>query len=210
MVAANRARCGLLVVSATLIASGCGGASDSESTYALVDPDVYQTYRDYSGYRRADIPSAQFTTSSGVRCRIGPNSGDYPAGTHCWGALPGVAPTINIAVVSAFAHDNDTQAMITTTQVPDGRKTYAFFYHSDDVGQLETYQDRALRRHPVDPASYRLLAAGQKIIVKDPFRPSASSVCAIGTDDTITCEIRPADDGRVHGFRLSPSGSRTY
>jgi hypothetical protein len=70
---------------------------------------------------------------------------------------------------------------------------------------------------PVDPASYRELAPGQKIVV-----PGAKGsvdendeVCATAGDGSLTCEIQnPGEawgqDKKTHGFVLSAQGSRVY
>jgi hypothetical protein len=66
----------------------------------------------------------------------------------------------------------------------------------------------------VDPASYHLLAPGQKITI-----PGArgggpdmnDAVCAAGPGDQLACELQRIDPGgSTHGFVLSPAGSRAY
>jgi hypothetical protein len=101
--------------------------------------------------------------------------------------------------------------MVSTTPVPPERVAHSFLSHVDDLTTYETYLDEGLREHTVDPASYRLLGSGQMVSVAAPFGTlAATSTCGIGTDGTVTCEIRQADDGKTHGFELSPEGSRTY
>lgn len=174
-----------------------------------VDPSHYETYRNYSGYRRTYITETQFATSTGIRCRIGPNTGDYDAGIRCWGPLPGVAPSINQAVAKAFAHDTDTHELI-TTKPPDPRRSTHAFLDTADLAAYETYLDSGLRHQPVAPTQYHLLAPGQMIEVPGTGGDTTVSVCAAGTDDSLACQIRPTDDGAAHGFELSTRGSRAY
>ncbi len=113
----------------------------------------YQSYRNYSGYRRTYVTEVQFATSAGPRCRIGPNTGDYPAGIRCWGPLPGVDPPVNLVAVSAFALDKDTHDLI-TTPAPDPRHATYPFFSAADLTARETYLDSGLQRRPADHRSF--------------------------------------------------------
>lgn len=218
---AAKPRAWLRVAIAALAAvSACACAPDSAHTVATptptptagerVDPSRYQTYSNYSGYRRDYVTEAQFTTSTGIRCRIGPNTGDYNAGIRCWGVLPGADPTINHAAVKAFPYDRDTHTMITTSPVPVENIVHSFLGHGDPDAQ-ETYLDSGLHRHTVDPSAYTLLEADQMISVQETVGTHHMvSVCAVGVDNTLTCEIQPTSDGTAHGFEISSRGSRTY
>lgn len=200
-----------MVAAIALSTCACGPGSDgNDAAPATVDANAYQTYRNYSGYRRTYITETQFVTSTGVRCRIGPNTGDYPAGIRCWGPLPGVGPSVNWAAVSAFALDKDTHDLIVDTPVDPRRATYSYF-GTADLDARETYLDSGLQQRPVDPSQYRLLGPGQMIEVPETVGGEATiSVCITGADDTLVCEIRPTSDGETYGFQLSARGSRTY
>lgn len=174
-----------------------------------VDASHYQTYRNYSGYRRDYVTETQFATDTGIRCRIGPNTGDYDAGIRCWGNLPGINPPINHAAVKALAHDQDTHALITTAPPTPGRAVYSFLDTIDPAAQ-ETYLDSGLQRHTVDAQQYHLLEAGQMIEVQGTLGDTTVSTCAAGTGNALTCEIRPSEGGAAHGFQLSAQGSRMY
>lgn len=185
-------------------------AANGFDGYVSVDANTYQTYSSYNGYRRARVPEVQFTTNSGIRCRIGPSYPDYDHGIRCWGTVPEAETTVNFAKVSAYPYDTETNEMV-STPVPPDRITHSFLRHVDDLKVYETYLDEGLREHTVDPNSYHLLEEGQRIAVPGPSNaPAATSICAVETNNTLTCEMRPADDGKTHGFRLSPEGSRTY
>lgn len=201
----------MVAAAAILVCAGAcstdrsGGVADSS---APVDPSAFQTYSSYNGYRRAQIPEFQFTTESGVRCRIGPDYPDYDRGIRCWGTLPGVAPTVNYAGVSKWPYDAATHTMIMTRPIPEHGATYSFLDHVDGFHTYETYLDGGLREHPVDPSSYRLLGPGQTLAVRQ--ENDSTSQCTVGTDDTLTCEIQTAEDKMTHGFRLASSGSHAY
>lgn len=178
--------------------------------YARVDTSSYQTYSSYNGYRRAQIPEIQFTTSSGIRCRIGPNYPDYDRGILCWGTFHGTNTGANVASVHVYPYDAETVTMVTRGSPPQRRTAYSFLHHVDAFGQYETYLN-GFNERPVDPNSYHLLEARQVLEVKESSETSAAtSVCIVETEGTITCEIRPAKDGNTHGFQLSPQGSRAY
>lgn len=177
-------------------------------TATPVSVSDYQSYHNYSGYRRTYVTEVQFATSAGPRCRIGPNTGDYPAGIRCWGPLPGVDPPVNLVAVSAFALDKDTHDLI-TTPAPDPRHATYPFFSAADLTARETYLDSGLQRRPVDPSQYRRLGPGQMIEVPEPAGGQAeASVCTVGAD--ATCEIRPRGGSDTHGFQLSAVGSRIY
>lgn len=176
----------------------------NDSGYTPVATDAYQTYRSYSGYRRSWMPEAQFTTPAGIRCRIGTNSPEYDGGPRCWGSFP---DGNNHAMVSAYAYDTETHELLTARPIPPDRVAYSFVGRVDDLSYAESYLDPAQQRHAVDPADYHLLEAGHLISVTD--QSAWTSVCAVDTD-AVTCEIRKAEDGNIHGFQVSASGSRTY
>lgn len=169
----------------------------------------FHTYEDY-GWN-----GVQFTTTSGVRCRIydGPHSFQYAAGIDCWGALPGVAPNVNFAKVSMWPYDKESLTPYTSGPVPENT-VFSLFNHAD-VGAEETYMDGPTQRKTVEPSSYHLLAPGQKIVVPGgrPGGPDINeAVCAVGADHLVACEIRNAefDHGLTHGFRFSQRGSQVY
>lgn len=149
---------------------------------------------DYSGPKHYGWSSYRFKTAGDVHCELydGPNSWQYYSSITCWGKLPGVP------------------AGVTQVEVAAGS---AASYGQADVKQKET-QDGGV---PVDPASYRELALGQKIVV-----PGAKGsvdendeVCAMAGDGSLTCEIQnPGEawgqDKKTHGFTVSAQGSRVY
>lgn len=177
-----------------------------------VDPTTFQTYSSYNGYRRARVPAVQFTTTRGIRCRFGPSYPDPDQGVHCWGPLSGAENSANFAMASVSPYDTETKDIVVPwTPVAPDRVAFSFLSHVDDLDAFETYLDEGLTKHPVDPNSYHLLERGQMITLAGQLGTSAAtSICAVATDDTITCEIRPASDGKTHGLELSPEGSRTY
>lgn len=171
---------------------------------------------DYHTFETYGWSGVQFRTDSGVRCRIydGPHSFQYGAAIDCWGALPGVPPNMNSARVSQWPFEKGSLAPITAGPVSPGEAVYSFFSHSD-LKEKETFMDGPTDRKAVDPASYHLLATGQKIVVPG-GRPGDhgvnDAVCAAGTDDLLACELQNVnwDRGMTHGFRLSPHGSQVY
>ncbi len=179
------------------------------SGYTPVDVDGYKTYSTYGS------KGVQFTTDSGIRCRIddGPASFQYSAGIACWGPLPGVPHGINLAVVSMFPYDKDTLEPYVHGPVPPGQSVYSLVNHSD-LGQLESYLDGSdFTRKPVDPADYHPLAPGQKIGVSGSRDggDSNQAICAAASDGSLTCELQNIPSGiGTHGFRLSPHDSVLY
>lgn len=198
-----------IVASAGLTACSPDSALPAPTATERVDASHYQTYRNYSGYRRDYVTETQFVTDTGIRCRIGPNTADYDAGIRCWGNLPGINPPINHVAVKALAHDKDSHALISAALPTPGRAVYSFL-DTIDLTAPETYLDSGLRRHTVDPGQYQLLEAGQMIEVHGTLGDTTVSTCAVGTDNALTCEIRPSEGGTAHGFELSPRGSRMY
>ncbi|MBN9634835.1 MAG: hypothetical protein J0H22_06320 [Actinobacteria bacterium] len=149
---------------------------------------------DYAGPKHYGWSSYRFTTADGVHCELydGPNSWQYYSSITCWGKLPGVPADVTQVEVAAGSVATYGQA---------------------DVRQKET-QDGGV---PVDPAGYRQLAPGQKIVV--PGAKGAvdenDEVCATAGDGALTCEIQnPGEawgqDRNTHGFVLSAQGSRIY
>lgn len=184
------------------LAAGCSAEHTNNPTSRALTPARTATVIGFDGYARVDTSqyhtysaygwtAAQFTTSSGIRCRIydGPNSFQYYANIECWGQLPGVTPGVNSASVSGNA-----------------RLAQA------DLNTLETYTT-GTSKHRVDPASYHLVADGQMIVVPGTRgnQNMNNAVCAADPANTLTCEMQNSwGTGKTHGFRLSPQGSRTY
>jgi hypothetical protein len=178
--------------------------------YAPMNPDHFRTYHTYGS------KAVQFSTRSGVRCQImdGPNSFQYSAGIKCWHALPGVDKDVNVASISPYGFDKETHLEVGSgPPVPPDRLVYALLMHAD-ISDIEKYYELDKGMLPVDPASYPLLAPGQKITI-----PGArgggpdinDAVCAAGPGDQLSCELQHLDvDGSTHGFILSPDGSRAY
>jgi hypothetical protein len=178
-------------------APACGTADPSRAPAVITGFDGYTAVNlcDYAGPKHYGWSSYRFKTA-GVHCELydGPNSWQYYSSITCWGTLPGVP------------------AGVTQTQVEVAAGSVAN-YSQADVKQKET-QDGGV---PVDPASYRELAPGQKIVV-----PGAKGsvdendeVCATAVDGSLTCEIQnPGEawgqDKKTHGFTLSAQGSRVY
>ena len=174
--------------------------------YAVVEPDDYRAYvTDRSGAARAVL----FATAAGVRCQIGPNSHRNRAGTTCWGALPGVAPDVNVAVATTEPTDRATHAPATAESAPPDT-VFAYLGHADDLGAREAALSSDGSPAAIPAAGYRLLGPGQMIVVPgERFSRAAESVCALDPDGALTCEIQTAD-GPPSGFVLSAAGSRAY
>jgi hypothetical protein len=181
------------------------------ANYSPVNPDDYATYHTYGS------EAVQFATHSGIRCRImdGPKSFQYSAGISCWNALPGVDPNVNEALISPYGLDKVTQMEYSSARapIPPDRLVYALLRHTD-LTDVEKYYELDKGMLPTDPASYPLLAAGQKITIPG-ARGGApdikDAVCAAGPGDQLSCELQHLDvDGSTHGFILSPDGSRAY
>ncbi|OJZ66809.1 hypothetical protein BRW65_26695 [Mycobacterium paraffinicum] len=177
--------------------------------YRSVNTDDYHTYSTY-GWN-----GIQFSTRAGIRCRIydGPHSFQYAAAIDCWGPLPGVASGVNYAKVSEWPYDKDTLTPITRGPAPPGHtEVFSLFSHTD-LNEQETYHAGPTEKRTVDPASYHLLNPGQKIVVPGGHPGDDdlnTSICAVVTDDSITCEIQNLDHAGAHGFRILPQGSQTY
>jgi hypothetical protein len=182
--------------------------------YSPVSPEGFHTFHNYGW------SGVQFRTGSGVRCRIlwGAKSWQYTAGVDCWGELPGVAPGVNLAQIDPIApFDKDNPdagpSAGSTTNPPVDRRVYAVLRHAD-LGPKEIYFDGS-HHLPVDPSSYHLLSPGQKIVIpgaRTAGQDFNNAVCAVGNGELIACEVSKIeiDDGKAHGFVLSPRGSRVY
>ena len=177
-------------------APACGTADPSRAPAVITGFDGYTAVNlcDYAGPKHYGWSSYRFKAAGGVHCELydGPNSWQYYSSITCWGKLPGVPAGVTQVEVAAGSVASYGQA---------------------DVKQKETQDGNV----PVDPASYRELAPGQKIVV-----PGAKGsvdendeVCATAGDGSLTCEIQnPGEawgqDRRTHGFVLSAQGSRVY
>jgi hypothetical protein len=201
---------------AMVVVAACGPSRNAPTApvdfkgYIAVNPMDYDTFQSYGS------SGVQFTTSAGVRCRIpwGSRSWQFSAGVDCWGPLPGVDPGVNLAQVLPIApHDRDNSTP-PGRNPPKDRSVYSLFSHTD-VSAKEIYLGNPNEpRKTVDPASYHLLAAGQKIFIPGNRGGTRidDALCAAGSDDLLICEVEKIelDDGRTHGFILSPRGSSVY
>lgn len=161
--------------------------------------DNYTAVRlcDYPGPGHYGWSSLRFKTSDGVHCELydGPDSFQYYSCIRCWGPLPGVPAGATLITLEPGS-------------VP--------VYGKADLTQLETKTEAGFKASPLDPASYRTLQPGQKIIVPGRYPGSGidmnDEVCAVDHDNTLICEIQHPqfEDKKTHGFRLSPHGSRVY
>lgn len=199
-------------VVAVVFPAGAGQADPTTfDAFTTVDVANYKTFKTYGW------SGVQFVTSSGVRCRMydGPESFQYSAGVDCWGALPGVAPEMNFVKVSLQPYVASTSTPVPSGGVPVGTPVvYSLFRHVDDFSGVESYLDGPTDRRTVDPASYHLLADGQKIVVPG-TRDGGDrnrAVCAAGAGGVLECQVQNMSTakGGTHGFRLSPQGSSTY
>ena len=201
---AGRAALGALT--AAMIAGCAAGCCRTDSVGRAEPATTPVNAADYQTYHSYGWQGMLFSTAGGVRCLIydGPHSFQYAASVRCWGPLPGVAAGVNSATVSSAPRPAHPTPV------------YSFFGHADsgEIAEIESYLDGPARRRPVDPASYRLLAPGQRIVVPGSRQGSAinDAVCAAGPDDVLACEIQhlETDHGNTHGFRLSPQGSHAY
>lgn len=152
---------------------------------------------DYPGPSHYGWSSLRFKTGDGVHCELydGPNSFQYYSSIKCWGPLPGVPAGVTLVTVEPGAVASYGQA---------------------DLTNLETQMEDGFKTSPVDPASYRELMPGQKIIVPGSHPGSGidinDEVCAVAHGDALTCEIQHPQfgDKKTHGFHLSTPGSRVY
>ena len=174
----------------------CAAPDPSRAPAVITGFDGYAAVNlcDYAGPNHYGWSSYRFKATGDVHCELydGPNSWQYYSSITCWGKLPGVPAGVTQVEVAAGSVASYGQA---------------------DVKQKETQNGGA----PVDPASYRELAPGQKIVV-----PGAKGsvdendeVCATTGDGSLTCEIQnPGEawgqDRKTHGFVLSAQGSRVY
>ena len=178
--------------------------SDDLSAYEPVDMREFHTFRSYGG------TGVQFSTCSGVRCRIwDPVASFQPwLGVSCWGKLPGLPADQNFAVISPYPVDRDTHEDF-NGPAPSGRPTVnSFFDHTD----LSKRDETNVSPYVFGPADYPLLAAGRKIVVPGSRSTPSSNdaVCAVGAD-TVVCELQNMwGRGERYGFRLAPGDSHTY
>ncbi|OBB22526.1 hypothetical protein A5792_05540 [Mycolicibacterium peregrinum] len=143
--------------------------------YTAVDVHPYDTYYNYP-----TTNGAQFVTPGGYRCRITYTGRANPPMKQatCWGALPGTTSNF----VSVFAAMQLDPAKFST----------------GDLANMEKYTDyKEPRERTVDPADYKLLPAGSKLVYPD------TGTCAV-TDVSTVCVIGD------HGFELSVKGSRVF
>ncbi|MUL66879.1 hypothetical protein BOO86_20560 [Mycobacterium sp. CBMA 234] len=179
--------------------SSCAAADPTRAPATITGFDSYTAVNvcDYPGPKHYGWSSLRFKTTDDVHCELydGPNSWQYYASITCWGKLPGVP------------------AGVTQVQVASG--SVASFGQAD-AKQKETQND-GHGDSPVDPGSYRQLAAGQKIVVAGAKGTvdENDEVCAMAADGALTCEIQNPGDGwgqdqNTHGFVLSAQGSRVY
>ncbi|MGV0781714.1 hypothetical protein [Mycolicibacterium sp. XJ775] len=143
--------------------------------YTAVDVHPYNTYYNYP-----TTNGAQFVTPGGYRCRITYTGRANPPMKQatCWGALPGTTSNF----VSVFAAMQLDPAKFST----------------GDLANMEKYTDyKEPRDRTVDPADYKLLPAGSKLVYPD------TGTCAV-TDVSTVCVIGD------HGFELSKTGSRVF
>lgn len=160
--------------------------------------DQYTEVRgcDYPGPSHYGWSSLRFKTDNGVHCELydGPNSFQYYSSIDCWGPLPGVPHGVNHVTLEPGS-------------VPK--------YGQVDLQNEETETLAGFKTTPIDPAPYRELAPGQKIIVPGnrPGGPDINDeICAVDHNHTLICEIQHPqyEDHRTHGFRLSSQGSTLY
>lgn len=184
-----------------------GGPAGAEiDGYPAVNAADYKTYRSYGW------SAAQFVTEGGVRCRIydGPSSFQYSADVECWGDLPGVEVGVNVVEVSIYGKVWAAEGRNPTPA--DGPTVFSFFNHANDLSGYDTYLE-GFQTKKVDPASYHLLPAGHKIVVRGgrDGGDADDAVCGAGTGDLLICELRNiGGHGETHGFRLSPRRSYVY
>ncbi len=169
----------------------------------------------YASYESYDRSAVQFTTKTGIRCRIDTVINDEPGPTaiYCWGTPPGMPADINVATVDLTSHVSLTAG---TAVFSD----FSYSATSDLLNGPELYRDaRTFAPQQVDPASYHVLAPGQKIAISragipigrfgvhrdDPAHVQA--ICAVD-DSAMVCDLQRS--GVRHGFVLARTEAFAY
>jgi hypothetical protein len=184
------------VCSAMIAPLEAGASPDGGDLVGLrtVDSAIYGTYSTYGA------GGWQFTTTDGVHCRIMTiTRWQSPPAADCWGPLPGVNGGTNYAFAKGpwFGPQDYPRSGLDTRNLDD----------------LETYRSYEHRSGPdvdkVDPASYRLLPTGSKLVVPD----NDSSVnCGVPSDHNVVCTVVGSSENGPwqYGFTLSPQGSHAF
>ncbi|WP_166906788.1 hypothetical protein [Mycobacterium sp. DL440] len=170
---------GAVLVAAVSVTSPVAVADPGQipdlSGYTAVDIHDYNTYYNYP-----TTNGAQFVTPGGYRCRITYTGRANPPMKQatCWGQLPGTSSNL----VNVFAAMSGDPARFST----------------GDLAAMEKYTDyKEPRDRTVDPADYKLLPAGSKLVYPN------TGTCAV-TEASTVCVIGD------HGFELSERGSRVF
>jgi hypothetical protein len=177
-----------LFVGAWVVAvSGCAPTASADpnqfpslSDFFTVNAADYQTYRAYA------TSGVQFATPGGYRCRMNFTHKQNGSYMQCWGILPGT-PSNHVEVsylagADLVTADFSNVDLATMDVIPSGAGVQA---------KTLTAQD------------YGLLPTRSRVIYTD------GPVQTCGVDAAMTaCEL--IDQGRQHGFVLSPQGSWTF
>lgn len=171
---------------------------------------------DYSTYESYDRSAVQFTTETGIRCRIDTVLNEEPGlnSIYCWGSSPAMPADFNEAHVSLSSHVSlDTASSVFSD--------FSYTDPADFIKGQEAYLDSqtaAIRQ--VDPTSYRTLAPMQKILItraeiplgrfgvhrSDPARTQA--ICAVDDQSSLMCDLQ--QHGARHGFVIAHSEQFAY
>jgi hypothetical protein len=152
--------------------------------YTAVDPEPYLTYFTYGG------DGVQFTTPTGLMCRIVVISRGQFAYAECFGKLAGVG---------------DSNYVEVTTQ---GAATY----FKESLSQFLTREgadaEKGVHTEPASATDFRPLPAGHSITYS--VQNFWSGTCAVDTDTTrCTVGFNAQSGAKTKSFVLSPSATTT-
>ncbi|GAA4384971.1 hypothetical protein GCM10023147_06190 [Tsukamurella soli] len=164
------------------VAPSAAAAPPGYSGYHAVDPKPFQTYSTYGG------AGVQFTSPSGLLCRIVVISRGEFAYAQCFGALAGVgrADLASINTGGAAGFSTSSRSSFLTAQ---------------NVG------DNGVTTEPISASGFPALRAGSSLTYTDDIWSGTCAVDAARTRCTVTAVT--SSGTTVKSFTLGPTASTT-
>ncbi|KRQ31298.1 MULTISPECIES: hypothetical protein [Mycobacteroides] len=171
---------GAAILLATITAPCAAADPPDYSAYQAIDPKPFQTYSTYGG------GGVQFTSPTGLLCRIVVISRGMFAYAQCFGKLPGV--------------EGSNKADISTTSVGSG-----IFATTKDKFLAEQTAGGYLASEPTGESAFYPLPVGSSITYTSSVW---SGTCAVDVDTT-SCTVHTTlpEDDRTRSFVLGPTDS---
>jgi hypothetical protein len=171
-------------VTALAIAGAAVAVADPPdySGYQPVDPKPFQTYSTYGG------AGVQFSTPSGLLCRIVVISRGMFTYAMCLGSLAGVG-----AASEAFVNTAGAAGFTSAS-----RSDFLTAQHADDTG---------VHTGPIPDAGFSLLAAGSSITYTDSVWSGTCAVDADTTRCTVSTTNSQGQPTTTKSFVLGPTNS---